>query len=77
LVADNAVIWGTIYATNGEFTGEITATGGDIGGWNVSRSELSSGSTFLSGLGSKVYWDEDAISGRGETVEDAGLSFNG
>ena len=35
LTAANAVIYGTVWATNGEFTGKIHATEGDIGGWKI------------------------------------------
>lgn len=43
LTAANAVIYGTIYASSGKFTGEITATGGTIGGFMVDESKLSYG----------------------------------
>ena len=35
LVAQNAVIYGTVYASNGEFTGTVRATQGTIGGWDI------------------------------------------
>lgn len=35
LIASNAVIYGTIYATNGSFSGEIEADSGHIGGWSI------------------------------------------
>ena len=38
LTASNAVIYGTIYATAGEFTGKITARTGAIGGFVISSS---------------------------------------
>jgi hypothetical protein len=34
LTANNAIIYGTVYATNGEFTGKIIANEGNIGGHN-------------------------------------------
>ena len=43
LTAANAVIYGTIYASSGKFTGEITATGGTIGGFMIDESKLSYG----------------------------------
>lgn len=35
LTAANAVIYGKVWATDGDFTGKIHATEGDIGGWKV------------------------------------------
>jgi hypothetical protein len=35
LTANNAVISGTIYATNGWFSGKITASEGEIGNWQI------------------------------------------
>ena len=35
LTAANAVIYGTVYAGNGKFTGEVTASSGAIGVWNI------------------------------------------
>lgn len=37
LQASNAVIYGKIYATDGEFTGVVKATSGSIGGWNIGK----------------------------------------
>ena len=42
LTAKNAVIYGTIYATNGEFTGKITSVNGSIGGWEINEKALKS-----------------------------------
>ena len=49
LEANNAIISGTVYATDGEFSGKISATKGDVGGWNISPSEISSGKLRLIG----------------------------
>ena len=35
LEAKNAMIWGTIYATDGEFSGTVTTQNGKIGKWNL------------------------------------------
>lgn len=42
LTAKNAVIYGTIYATDGEFTGKITSVNGSIGGWKINEKALKS-----------------------------------
>ena len=47
LTARNALIYGTVYATDGEFTGKITASDGEIAGWNISSDSLSR--TYTSG----------------------------
>ena len=40
LIASQAYIKGTIYATDGEFTGKITAEEGSIGGWKIENDYL-------------------------------------
>lgn len=40
LTARNALIYGTVYATDGEFTGKITSGTGNIAGWTISSSRL-------------------------------------
>jgi hypothetical protein len=40
LTAKNALVYGTIYATNGEFNGKITATEGEIGSWLIDETKL-------------------------------------
>lgn len=40
LTARNAVIYGTIYATDGSFTGTVTASSGTIGGWTIGKNAL-------------------------------------
>ena len=40
LKANNAVIHGVIVATDGHFTGEITAKSGDIGGWTIATKTI-------------------------------------
>lgn len=67
LEADNAVIHGTIYATNGRFAGDITAncltanTSGTIAGWKLNRDCFYKGShTFESPTG--IYLGSDGFS---------------
>ena len=40
LTARNALIYGTVYATDGEFTGKITANEGKIGNWFIGTNGL-------------------------------------
>ena len=40
LTARNALIYGTVYATDGEFIGRIVADEGKIGGWNITSNAL-------------------------------------
>ena len=40
LTASNALIYGSVYATNGRFAGEISSASGDIGGWNIDDTTL-------------------------------------
>ena len=54
LKARNAVIYGTIYATDGEFAGKITANSGSIGGWSISSTSLSK-STGVPAVGEFQY----------------------
>lgn len=42
LEANNAVIYGTVYATDGEFSGSIYSKSGTIGGWNIEENTISS-----------------------------------
>lgn len=42
LTASNAVIYGTVYATDGVFSGELTSTSGNIGAWTIDQSGLKS-----------------------------------
>ena len=42
LTASNAVIYGTVYATDGIFSGELTSTSGNIGAWTINQSGLKS-----------------------------------
>lgn len=69
LTANNAVIYGTIYATDGEFTGKITATSGDIGNWKIKS--LTDGN--IGGwLYSDGYWE---TYDNGYTKTDAGIQW--
>lgn len=50
LTAKNALIYGTVYATNGEFSGKIVADSGIIAGLNIESDSLKSGAiTIYSG----------------------------
>lgn len=42
LIADRAIVRGTIYAEDGEFSGTINASSGTIGGWTINQYSLSS-----------------------------------
>lgn len=69
LTANNAIIHGTIYATDGEFTGKITATSGDIGNWKIKS--LTDGS--IGGwLYSDGYWE---TYDNGYTKTDTGIQW--
>ena len=50
LTARNALIYGTVYATDGEFTGEINATSGTIGGWEIKDGTLTIPSDVLENI---------------------------
>lgn len=43
LTARNALIYGTVYATDGEFIGKVTATSGEIGGWTIEDGYIHTG----------------------------------
>lgn len=49
IIANEAVIRGTIYAVDGEFSGEITAKSGTIGGFNIDEGKLTSQSLDTTG----------------------------
>lgn len=53
---------GTIVATNGTFTGKITATSGTIGGFTIGSSALYNSKSSLSSTASGVYVGTDGIS---------------
>lgn len=58
LTARNALIYGTVYATDGEFAGKITAESGRIGGWNIASNGLqykpsNTLKMFISGTGTQ------------------------
>ena len=40
LFSNNALIYGTVYATDGEFSGKITANEGEVGGWKIDKNRL-------------------------------------
>jgi hypothetical protein len=40
LTAHNAIVYGTVYATNGEFTGKVTANNGSIGSFAINNGGL-------------------------------------
>ncbi len=49
LKASNAVVYGSIYASSGEFSGKITATSGTIGGFALSSNTIQNGTFGTSG----------------------------
>lgn len=52
LTAKNALIYGTIYATNGEFSGKIISTEGSIGGFKITDSQIyNDNGTASAGIG--------------------------
>lgn len=63
LTAKNAMIWGTIYASAGEFTGKITAGEGSIGGWQIGKNMLESVNPSTSAIssGSDVTDNEEEL----------------
>ncbi len=46
---------GTLYCKDADLIGKITATGGQIGDWNISEGRLSNGSSFLSPTGTFMF----------------------
>ncbi len=62
LTAHNAIIYGTVYANNGKFSGEVTATSGSIGGLTISGGVLqsSTGYTGLTGNWGGAYYADNA-----------------
>ena len=61
LTADNAVIRGTIYATNGYFSGKITSTSGSIGGFTIGSSAIYNGTNSISSTAGGIYVGTDGI----------------
>lgn len=55
LTARNALIYGTVYATNGSFAGEITASSGSIGGFEIGDLLLHTDDK-LCGMGNDPYF---------------------
>ena len=55
LTAKNAVIYGTIYATNGEFFGKIESSTGKIGGFTITDSAIYNGTDSLTSTAEGVY----------------------
>lgn len=57
IIYGDSVIYGTVYASNGEFSGKITSTSGSIGGFRISDGSLgdgeyaSAGTTYLNNHG--------------------------
>jgi hypothetical protein len=43
---DNLFVRGTIYATDGEFSGKLSAPTGEIGGFEIAKSQLNSPYTY-------------------------------
>lgn len=50
LQANNAIIYGTIYATNGEFNGKITSSIGKISCWDINNSGIYRSETINDGI---------------------------
>lgn len=62
LTARNALIYGTVYATDGEFTGKIFAEkGGTIAGFNIGDTAIYNGTDSLTSTTSGVYIGTDGI----------------
>lgn len=68
LTASNAIIWGTIHATDGDFAGTITAKSGHIGykdatnpGWIIKTGAIYSGPDSLSSTTAGTYIGTDGI----------------
>lgn len=57
LQASNAVIWGKIYATDGEFTGKVTAAEGQIASWKI---------------GNSLKYPNDSVIYKSDTIEGVG-----
>ena len=55
LKASNAIIWGTIHASAGEFAGKITASEGKIGGFTIKSTWLEKWSSYTSGVSSTPF----------------------
>jgi len=68
LRAKNALIYGTIYASNGEFTGEVTATSGHIGSYSITSDGVLIGTNVLLGGGAEYYDDETGEQYSGDTI---------
>lgn len=70
LTAANAVIYGTIYASSGKFTGEITATGGKIGKWEIGVGQVYSSSA------TKLFSNNISKNDSGEIISGTEIGFN-
>ena len=63
LTANNAVIYGTVYATNGSFSGKVESTSGHIGGFEIGNTLLSATDTFHWGNTEVEYYDGEVKRG--------------
>jgi hypothetical protein len=63
LTANNAVIYGTVYATNGSFSGKVESTSGHIGGFEIGSTLLSATDTFHWGNTEAEYYDGEVKRG--------------
>ena len=54
LTARNALIYGTVYATDGEFAGKITSTEGAIGCWSITANDIRAGNYTQSNGGTTI-----------------------
>lgn len=81
LTASNAIIYGTVYATNGSFSGRIESTSGTIGGWGINSNTLYKSSNDrnieISSSGSITLQQVHDTGGRGSIVNELSLSTSG
>ena len=61
LYAKGATISGAVYASQGSFTGTISAKNGDIGGWSIGTDTLTGGNITLNSGGSITIKDESTF----------------
>lgn len=80
LTASNAVIYGTIYATSGQFSGRIEATSGTIGSFSIdANNNLYSSSSDNLGIGPRItldYYNTSSTYGRSVSLSSNGLDMN-
>lgn len=82
LQASNAVIYGTVYASAGEFTGKIVANTGKIAGWVISGNALSKYANYTSGTATdkaylKKIWGAESETGSSYAISVQKCSYDG